>query len=478
MIGTDPTAPLPLAAGLAPRTGSQGWVTSLIMVVALSVALLLPALWNGFPLLYFDTVDYVSMGFTWKLPIYRTAGYGFIALAGWAMQTVWATLVLQSLFMAYVLFESWRLLAPELRGWRLAVVVVFAFLLTSLPWVTSLLMPDVFTAAVVLLTLMLALRDDALVPARRWTFIVLLGIACMAHPTHVTLVAGLTICIWVLSLLARKGWPFVTMKTGGVAAGLVLGVVLSLGTNWLVTGRIFLAPRTTPLLTFAVLFEQGLGERYLAETCDAPGEHQSVFCPYRADLPTGANQFLWHNEALWKAGGWNELPAKVAVDLEIILQRYPLEFIAGAARLTAEQLVVIRTGEGFRTMVGFVDGEIARFYPRDNAAFLGARQQSYPEIWDSPIPRINTIHVPVMLGCLVLLVGMIVLAIRRRERTAATVATLVSLAYLGNAFICGAISNPADRYGSRLAWLTAVTAVVLLIRLVRPATSETSSAAG
>jgi hypothetical protein len=281
-----------------------------------------------------------------------------------------------------------------------------------------------------------------------------------------------------LSMLARRGWPFVTMQAGGVATGLVLGVVLSLATNWLVTGRVFLAPRTTPLLTFAVLFERGLGERYLAETCGQPGEHQSVFCPYRADLPTEANQFLWHNPALWKAGGWNELPPKAADDLQVILRRYPLEFLAGAVRLTAEQLVVIRTGEGFRTMVGFVDGEIRRFYPRDNAAFLSARQQGYPEIWDSPIPGINTVHVPVMLACLILLIGVVALAIQRRERMTATMTMLLLLAYLGNALICGAISNPADRYGSRLAWLTAVAAVIMLLKVLKTAAIEKSSAAG
>jgi hypothetical protein len=474
----DSNSPLPAPAASTTPPDAFGWARSVGFVLALAVALMLPALWNGYPVLYFDTVDYVSMGFTWKLPIYRTAGYGFLALAGWAAHTVWATLILQVIIAAYVLFESWRLLTPDLRGWRLAALLAFAFTLTSLPWVASTIMPDIFTAPAVLLCLMLALRDEALTPARRWTFIVLLGIACMAHPTHVTMVAGLLVCIWVMSLLARRGWPFVPMKVGGVAAGMALGVILSLATNWMVTGRVFLAPRTTPLLTFAVLLEQGLGERYLAETCDKPGEYQSVFCPYRNDLPDEANQFLWHNSSLWKAGGWDKVPPKSAEDLKMIIKRYPLEFLGSVVRLTAEQLVVIRTGEGFRTMGGFIDKQVREFYPGDDAAFNRARQQNYPEIWDSPIPAINRVHVPVMLGCLLLLVGVVAVALRRREKATATIATLVLLAYLGNAFICGAVSNPADRYGSRLAWLTALTAVLMLARLVRRDAAGTSSAAG
>jgi hypothetical protein len=474
---SDTTSSLPLSAAFTTQAEEFGWSRSVMAVVALAVALMLPALWNGYPVLYFDTVDYVSMGFTWKLPVYRTAGYGFLALAGWAAHTLWATLILQVVIAAYVLFESWRLLTPDLRGWRLALLLAFAFTLTSLPWVASTIMPDIFTAPAVLLCLMLALRDDALTPARRWVFIVLLGLAGMAHPTHVTMVAGLLICIWVMSLLARRGWPFVPMKVGGVAAGMVLGVVLSLATNWMVTGRVFLAPRTTPLLTFAVLFEQGLGERYLTDTCDKPGEYQSVFCPYRNDLPTEANQFLWHNGSLWKAGGWDKVPPKSAEDLKIIIRRYPVEFITGALKLTAEQLVVVRTGEGFRTMGGFIDKQVRQFYPGDDAAFNQAHQQNYPEVRDSPIPAINRVHVPVMLACLALLVGVAAMALRKRDRVAASIATLVLLAYLGNAFICGAVSNPADRYGSRLAWLTALTAVLMLARLLKQDSSRTSSAA-
>jgi hypothetical protein len=97
---------------------------------------------------------------------------------------------------------------------------------------------------------------------------------------------------------------------------------------------------------------------------------------------------------------------------------------------------------------------------------------------NSPIPAINRVHVPAMLAGLVLLVGVAGMALWKRDRVAASLATLVLLAYLGNAFICGAISNPADRYGSRLAWLTAITAVLMLARLIKRDSSRTSSVAG
>ena len=194
-----------------------------------------------------------------------------------------------------------------------------------------------------------------------------------------------------------------------------------------------------------------------------------------------AKDFLGQNPIFWKIGGWNVLLREAPWDLQQIVQRYPIEFVTAAATLMAEQLVVIKTGEGFRTMIGFMDSEMRKFYPKDYPRFLGARQQSYAELPDSPMPLINAVHVPAMLAGLVLLIAVLILALMRRERTAATLAALVLLAYLGNAFVCGAVSNPADRYGSRIAWLAALTAVVLLPRVLRAngraGARETSSAA-
>jgi hypothetical protein len=473
-----PSLTMPLASSTAAIFRPVAWAWPIVAVLSLTLVLMVPALWNGYPILYFDSVDYLSLGFTWRIPIYRTAGYGFFAFAGWSTKTVWATLALQSLFVAYVLYESWRLFLPEVRGWRLALLLAIALVLTSLPWVTSSIMPDAFTAPAILLAMMLAMRDDALSPRRRWIFVGLLAIALMTHPTHVAVMGGLVVCIFVIDWLAKRGWPFARMKVRFVAAGLVLGIVLSIAANWAATGRVFFAPRTTSLLTFAVLFERGLGQRYLEETCGQPGVRQSVLCPFRTEMPADANEFLWHNPNFWKAGGWSVLLPESAKDLQDILQRYPLEFLSASATLMGEQLVVIKTGEGFRSMVGFTDSEIRRFYPKDYDEFMMARQQSYKELSDSPMPLVNAVHVPVMLAGILLLIAVLALALKRRDRTGSTLAALVLLAYLGNAFVCGAVSNPADRYGSRMAWLAALTAVVLLPRVLSAAGRERSSAAG
>lgn len=449
-------------------------------ILLLTAALLLPALWNGYPLLYFDTKDYVTLAQTGMLPIYRTAGYAYLAWLGPAAGTLWPVIVAQSAIVAYVLYESHRLLTPGLLGWRLAATLAVVLVLSSLPWVTSEIMPDVYTAPAVLLTLLLALHGDTVGRARWWTWVVLLGIAGLSHPTHIAVLAGLAVCVTVITWLARRGAPFVPMQVSGILAGIVLGFALSLLANWHATGRVFFAPRTTPVLTLAVLLENGLGQRYLQDTCGHPGVHQSALCPFRDELPTNANQFLWHDQNFWKAGGWNGMIPRAAEDVAAIARRYPLAFVMSAAKLMSEQLVTVRTGEGFRTMFGFIDGEIRKFYPGDFGEFAAARQQRYPDILDSPMPRINQVHVPVALACAVLLCGLVAFAIHRHMAGPATIGGLILLAYLGNAFLCGAVSNPADRYGSRMAWLVVAATAAFMFRPFSPggqAARERSSAA-
>jgi peptidoglycan/LPS O-acetylase OafA/YrhL len=85
--------------------------------------------------------------------------------------------------------------------------------------------------------------------------------------------------------------------------------------------------------------------------------------------------------------------------------------------------------------------------------------------WHFDFTAINRVHIPVALASMLLaaiLFGHGVL--RRPFDDLALLAGTVTLAVLGNAFICAVISGPHDRYGVRMAW---VATTVLLIAAVR-----------
>ena len=89
-------------------------------------------------------------------------------------------------------------------------------------------------------------------------------------------------------------------------------------------------------------------------------------------------------------------------------------------------------------------------FPAQLKPMRAARQQH----WHLDFTAINWIHVPVALASMLLAVILFGRGLRRRPFDDLTLlAGTVSLALLGNAFICGVISGPHDRYGARLAWV-------------------------
>ena len=55
-------------------------------------------------------------------------------------------------------------------------------------------------------------------------------------------------------------------------------------------------------------------------------------------------------------------------------------------------------------------------------------------------------------------------AARRRIDDLTLLAGTVTLALLGNAFICGVISGPHDRYGARMVWVATFVVLMALTR--------------
>jgi hypothetical protein len=98
-----------------------------------------------------------------------------------------------------------------------------------------------------------------------------------------------------------------------------------------------------------------------------------------------------------------------------------------------------------------------RYLPQEIAAVRAARQQH----WEFDFTTINLVHVPVALLSMVLLTGILLgAALCVKMDDIALLAGTVALAVLGNAFLCGVLSGPHDRYGARMVWITTLVVVI------------------
>jgi hypothetical protein len=144
------------------------------------------------------------------------------------------------------------------------------------------------------------------------------------------------------------------------------------------------------------------------------------------------------------------------------LAEYPLWQTEAALMATGEQMLKVATGENTdRPTTAHTYGIIKRYLPQQVKLMNAARQQT-GFITFGPI---NLVHVPVALISILLIFGMSVTAIWRRHHDELTLlAATVCLALLANAFVCGVISGPHDRYGSRLVWLATFVILIAGIR--------------
>lgn len=434
---------------------------SLLAVAIATSILALPALWNGYPLAYYDSVDYVVMPFTWDMPIYRTGAYGVFAIVGRLAHSLWAVVFVQSLMVAYVLYEACRLFVPEAPRRALVALTSLLALVTGLPWIASQLIPDAFTGAVVLAILVLAFEAGMLQPWRRAALVAVLAVGTAVHTSHFAILGGLWLCLAAARWLAARGWPLLKARLGALLIAFVVALGLAIGSNWLMTGRAFLA-QPSAVLTLGLLVQDGLAKRYLDEVCHRPGPDKPHLCMARNRLPLTANDFLWHDDDFWKLGGWTGMQREADRIVQGCLTKYPFTYAWASLKLTVRQLAMFATGDGLTPMDFFIGHAVRQYYPREMAAFTNAEQQSGLDF-----TLINRIQVPILLASFLALFALLWLALRRRDSVSATLAAFVLLALLGNAFVCGALSNPNDRYQSRIIWVAVAVLAIAGTRLAR-----------
>jgi hypothetical protein len=181
-------------------------------------------------------------------------------------------------------------------------------------------------------------------------------------------------------------------------------------------------------------------------------------------LPTDADVFFWSGKGsvfnnLGRFAGLGDEMEKIVLGS---LHDYPAWQVELALAATAHQLTRIASGEGVVNTIWHTYWAIEKFAPATAADMHAARQQR----GEIGFAAINRIHQPVALASMLLLLATVLLGLRREPfADLGMLATTATVALLANAFVCGVLSNPHDRYGARLIWIAPLVVTLLLCRL-------------
>ena len=431
--------------------------------------MLVPAVWNGYPLIYFDSQDYVNMSFTFDLIPWRTMPYGLVVAIARFFDTLFAVVVAQALLLSWVLYET--VTAFVLRG-ETVIYLGLALLLvgmTGLPWITSQILADALTGVFPLGIAILAFGKIPL--WRRVVLVPLIAIAIGSHMSHVAVAAGLLIALLGLRVVACYR-PGPRPRLGATVVAIVLGIAVVPAVHAGATGEVFFS-RSGRVLQLALFIQDGIAQRYLNVVCPQGAAYR--LCAYRQDLPPTADAFLWwHNVSpIDELGGWVALKDEAEEIVDGAIQMFPTAVALAAARNFVLQLQMIALGDGLEPKTrGDYFGEFGdtakNRYPSEYPAFAAARQQQGDGI---DFSALNSLQVPIAIVAQLALPIFLLIAWYLRDRRGAGLVLIVILGLIGNAFVCGAISNPHDRYQNRIVWIAVLTVAMLPLRWYQLATA-------
>jgi hypothetical protein len=414
-----------------------------LVAVTATALLLLPALWNGFPLLEYDTGGYLARWYEGYLVPSRPAPYGLLLNAG-SLLDFWPVALLQSALTVWVVTLTMRLHGLGERPLaRLAIFIVLA-VATTLPFIASVLLTDIFVGLAVLALHLLIAKPGSLSRRQRGGLILLIGFSAAAHSATLLLMIALGVTVMLLSLLLprlveRAAVPRITLS-------LIVGLAILLSANFVVTKRIAWTPGGYGII-FGRLLQDGIVNKFLDEHCPTP---RLRLCAHRHELPRDADLFLWGSDLFNSLGRFDGLGEEMRTIVLESFAAYPWLQIKAAAVAAARQVVTVRSGEGVLDSIWHTYGMIEDYTPWNVPAMRAARQQHGELSFDA----INRLHEPVALVAMLLLLLPVGGALRRRVPTdIERLAALVTLAILANAAILGPLSNPHDRYGARIVWL-------------------------
>lgn len=439
--------------------------------VATAAALLLPAIYNGFPLIFPDSGTYLQIALSSAYAIDRSSIYGFFLkpLVGSApgVAGLWIAICVQALLVGAVLWAAARLLAKDLPG--AAIIAGLTVLLTSVSLHAGQFMPDAFTGPTILLGWMAARRD----PTASGSPLLWLaaGAAALMHYTHLPLLLAAAFAAIGAQMLVGLRWGDGLRRA--VAAVLIAASVagIQLGLNSVALNRTSIAP-AGPLFLFARLHEDGIIQPWLARHCgdDAPPK----LCVIAPQLPRSSQVLLWGGPKtpittlVWhpadEATRWETIDAMAVANRGAIAQS-PGKFLANSLAGGVRQFGAFAAFDdecprGCHDRVGGIGYTLQREMPVALPA-LDASRQVTDTMPKAPVRFVTSL---VAIAALLMLPFAAWMCWRRREADLLTLIAAVAACLAVNALLAGALSDVHERYQSRIVWLAPFAILAFAVR--------------
>ncbi len=453
---------------LLQRTVREGSLFAPLDVALGALLMAWPAFYNGFPLLYPDTLEYVSGGRRVAAAIllnHRSSFYGvrslIYSLGILPFQlggTIWPIVALQCLLTSWVLWLVFRSIAPRKMWIPFLVFMMLLSLLSSLSWYGAYVMPDILGPDLYLCIFLLLIAPDSTSRTERTTLYMISWWAIASHATHLLIAIAICIVLGVLTIFQRMPLRRYLGITTKLAMIFVPPIVAQVSLNAFLYGSPSLEGNHPPFFT-ARLIADGPGRWYLEKNCAGSGWEM---CHYVDNLSGSSNRFLWGSDGVWANATSTSRTLILHQDLPLaiaILRRYPRDQFLRSAGNVVEQLATFNL-DGFGPHP-YISAHISQALPRAQWKYFESRQARN----QLPLRLFDSIQRGTVAASLTGVGMLLPWFWRCRPKKLMVLGLVIAAGIVGNAIVTGTLSMVDGRFGSRVVWLAPFFAGLCFVRM-------------
>ena len=428
--------------------------------------LLLPAIKNGYPLLYSDSASYIYSGHEGIVPVDRPIVYGFIVRHISMSYSLWFVVILQAAIFVCLTWLSFKVLNRGERACIYTLITCFLLgLFTGASNYISQIMPDIFSAYMIWSLALIFVTKSR---AHRWLLWAFTLISALVHFSNILTITVLAI-IFILIIV-------ITHKREGISKTITFQLIGLLILPWLLLPTInyafqkeFFFNRSSSIFITGRLIETGLLKKYLTEYTEAA---KYDLYEYRDHLPEKIWQFVWNEDSPLYAGGcldggwvncWLEKSDEYDNMIRSVLSKPPLFC----------QFLIISLQDWFKQLLDFDIGHltkqgessifkdmIARYF--DDSPMYEKSDQFKGDLFFIKESAVQSYFV--LLSVFLTIIFVLLSGKRRIKKEYLFVALVIVVGLLINALDSSMFSGVLNRYQGRIIWLIPMLAIWCSIR--------------
>jgi hypothetical protein len=443
------------------------WITGALI-------LMIPAFYNGFPLVYSDTGTYIDSGMLLYIPVDRPVFYGLFIKVFSFGASLWWVVFFQCLMMSYVFSQLLNTLLSQYIAQRIQLILIFVLTaFTSIGWFSTQIMPDIFTPMMSLAILALLLGDRLSALNKVMLFLIVL-ISILTHYSNLLLAMAFGAVLLIMLVWSVKK-EFISVshlwqKVTAFSLLILFSFVITVVTNQSIDNRAQIS-KGSHMFIMGRFLDSGVLKLYLDENC---AQKDNVLCSIKDSLPESSRVLHWSaNSPVHQLGGWEGSESAYWDIIWDILRkpRYLGYLLTESVKVTLIQLTQNEIGTPLVTDWYGQDSSppyaaINNYFSHEHNAYVQSRQNT--NLWGQKLD-FNYLN---QIGFLILFVSalFLVLIFAFKNWTEhwltpalkfATLWLLSSIVF--NAFITANFSVVCDRLQARVIWILPLIVFLIIV---------------